>query len=199
MRAPVAAAASAGGLSTRAGLHRFLWDFRTTGSTMAGGRTGLGPMVPPGRYTVRLTVGDTVLEQPLVVVADPRVLASGVTLDDIEGQFRHNLAVRDQVTRFQGGLERLAKALEALGEPNGEETPAVRTKRQALQALRAEAVTDNSDSYPPRAMDAQWSVLAGQTGGADQAVGRDARERLVQLTGLLDAWLSRLDAALAGP
>lgn len=199
MRGPVQAAPPSTGLSTEAGLHRFSWDFRTTGAVGAGGRTGAGPAVPPGTYTVRLTADGTVLEAPLAVVADPRVLASGVTLEDIEGQFVHNLAVRDQVSRFQRGLGRLDEGLKALGEPVGEETSALGAKREILKALRAEAVTDNSDSYPPRRMDAQWSHLAGQTSGADQAVGRDARERLVELTHRLDDWLARVDAALAGP
>ncbi len=72
-------------LSTAAGSHRFVWDLRL--APPAGTRRTLpmtavyhdtpseprGPWVLPGSYTVRLTVGGRVYEQPLVVKMDPRV------------------------------------------------------------------------------------------------------------------------------
>ncbi|HYZ15966.1 MAG TPA: hypothetical protein VE591_06175 [Candidatus Acidoferrum sp.] len=54
------------------GLHRFAWDFRT-------GRAG-GPFAPPGRYTVRMTIDDRALSQPLDVERDPRIHASDADL-----------------------------------------------------------------------------------------------------------------------
>jgi photosystem II stability/assembly factor-like uncharacterized protein len=64
-------------LSTAAGMHRWIWDLRPTPPARpAGGGGGFGrggaPLVLPGRYTVRLSVGGKSLTQPLVVRADPR-------------------------------------------------------------------------------------------------------------------------------
>jgi hypothetical protein len=57
-------------------MHRLIWDLRR-GSER-------GPLVPPGEYRVVMTAGSVTTRQPLTVVADPRVLASGVTLIDAE-------------------------------------------------------------------------------------------------------------------
>jgi photosystem II stability/assembly factor-like uncharacterized protein len=64
-------------LSTAAGMHRWIWDLRATPPPRtAGGGGGFGrggaPLVLPGRYTVKLSVGGRSLTQPLVVRADPR-------------------------------------------------------------------------------------------------------------------------------
>ncbi len=65
-------------LSTAAGMHRWIWDLRPTppprptgGGGGFGGR-GAVPMVLPGVYTVKLSVGGKNYTQPLVVKMDPR-------------------------------------------------------------------------------------------------------------------------------
>ena len=69
-------------LSEAPGMHRWVWDLRGTppprpeGAGPGGGMGGPmgrgGPLVLPGRYTVKLTVNGKVLTQPLVVRPDPR-------------------------------------------------------------------------------------------------------------------------------
>jgi len=54
------------------------WNFRREAPATVPGAVGWpnfspGPRVIPGEYTVRLTVGETVLEQPLIIAADPRL------------------------------------------------------------------------------------------------------------------------------
>ena len=64
-------------LSTAAGMHRWIWDLRPTppprpaGGGGFGGRAG-APIVLPGVYTVKLSVGGKNYTQPLVVKMDPR-------------------------------------------------------------------------------------------------------------------------------
>jgi hypothetical protein len=66
-------------LSTAAGMHRWVWDLRPTppprpagaGGGGFGGRGG-APVVLPGIYTVRLTVGGKSHTRPLMVKMDPR-------------------------------------------------------------------------------------------------------------------------------
>jgi photosystem II stability/assembly factor-like uncharacterized protein len=65
-------------LSTAAGMHRWIWDLRPTPAPRpaGGGGGGFGrgavPMVLPGIYTVKLSVGGKTYTQPLVVKMDPR-------------------------------------------------------------------------------------------------------------------------------
>ena len=66
-------------LSTSAGMHRWVWDLRPTppvrpagaGGGGFGGRGG-APLVLPGMYTVKLSVGGKSYVQPLLVKMDPR-------------------------------------------------------------------------------------------------------------------------------
>ena len=67
-------------LSTSAGMHRWVWDLRPTSPVRpagAGGGGGFGgrggaPLVLPGMYTVKLSVGGKSYTQPLLVKMDPR-------------------------------------------------------------------------------------------------------------------------------
>jgi len=83
-------------LSTKVGMHRFLWDLHytpvpnvepqfpiaATYRNTAPFRTS--PWIMPGNYTVVLTVGGQSFTQPLAVQMDPRVKAS---LADLQQQF----------------------------------------------------------------------------------------------------------------
>jgi hypothetical protein len=186
MRGPRAAAAPGGNPGTTAGLHRFTWDLRHEGAGPPGGRPSRGPMAVPGSYRARLTAGGVTLDRPFEVLVDPRVEAAGVTQADLEAQLAHNLEVRDLVSSFSGGLARVDTLL-ARAEGDA---------KASYAALRAEVVTDDSDSYPPRLLDSQLSYLASMTTVADQAPGRDAVERLGQLRAQVEAWLERVAAAV---
>ncbi len=73
-----------------AGLNRFVWDLRYEG----------GPLVLPGRYTARLTVGGQTYTQTIEVVMDPRSTASA---RDLAAQF-------DVASRAYEGLQRARAA-----------------------------------------------------------------------------------------
>ena len=75
-------------LSAEAGMHRFIWDLHAAPTAGLGGRRGgdeppisaiyqdtpiaQGEWMPPGSYTVKLTVGGQSYAQPLLVKPDPR-------------------------------------------------------------------------------------------------------------------------------
>ncbi len=82
-------------LSTRAGMHRFMWDMHYDPIGEGGGRGGGGgmgavphhtysgvnsPWAAPGSYTVRLTAGGKSYTQPIMLRLDPRIKASAVDL-----------------------------------------------------------------------------------------------------------------------
>lgn len=61
-------------LPISAGMHRFVWPLRHAAPAELADHPGAdGVLVPPGKYTVELTVDGKTLQQPLTLVADPRV------------------------------------------------------------------------------------------------------------------------------
>ena len=83
-------------LSTKAGMHRFLWDmhytpvpdvepeFPISATYRNTAPEATSPWAAPGNYTVMLTVDNKTFSQPLTVTMDPRVKTSAA---DIQEQF----------------------------------------------------------------------------------------------------------------
>ncbi len=81
-------------LSTKAGLHRFLWDmhyapvphvepeFPMSATYRNTAPAATSPWAAPGDYTVTLTVDGETFSKPLTVAMDPRVKASGTDLQE---------------------------------------------------------------------------------------------------------------------
>jgi hypothetical protein len=66
-------------LSAATGIHRFVWDFHYAalpGEPSSGFGPASGPLAPPGRYEVKLTIGGRTWTQPLTLARDPRISAS---------------------------------------------------------------------------------------------------------------------------
>jgi hypothetical protein len=115
-------------LATEVGHNRFVWDLRYTPprsrqhdysiAAIAGQgteREPQGPLVLPGKYEIRLTVGGQITSQPLNVLMDPRVHVSDAALRDqralavdvwntMEDQYALRIAV-DMVHRQISALE----------------------------------------------------------------------------------------------
>ena len=81
-------------VSTRAGMHRFLWDmhytpvpgvepeFPISATYRNTAPEATSPWAAPGDYTLTLTVDGKTFTQPLTVVIDPRVKASAADLQE---------------------------------------------------------------------------------------------------------------------
>jgi hypothetical protein len=137
-------------VSTKAGLHRFVWDLHWT--PLPGGRGGLpmtaivhntvptptGPWVMPGDYTVRLTVGGTSYTQPLTVGMDPRVKTSR---EGLRQQFALSKALYDGAFDAQAALDQLRAIREQVADrqqrvqqgPVADALKAFDTKAEALE------------------------------------------------------------------
>lgn len=140
-----------------AGLNRFTWDMRTTpivgfpGMILWGAGTN-GPVVPPGKYTLRLAADGRVLTAPLVVKRNP--LLPDVTDADLHAQYQFGRRIRDKATEANNAViairrvksqldDRLKKAaddaaLKSTGETlrtnaTGVETSVYQTKNQSGQ------------------------------------------------------------------
>ncbi len=192
-------------LPTTPGMHRWVWDLRYEPPAVGSRsypisavphdtpRVPQGPLVVPGSYTVRLTVGDVTRTAPLRVTMDPRVdtpaagLARQLELERMlarrMGEVTHAVssarAVREQIAALDGKAKgRLGRELTAFGAEvekaltgGGDEGPSA----PGLQALLGRA-----------------SALYGQIGAADvapMAVQSDAAEQVDRDLGTaLAAW-----------
>ena len=200
-------------LDTSAGAHRLIWDLTAPGpldpqNARRSGRNG--PMVPPGRYAVRLAIADSAgprrqtetwaVTHPLVVEADPRARRAGVTPAVLAAQFAHNVAARDLVTagqqlasEVQAGIARLsADTAGTVGM-----APNATRRLAALRALDA-ALVGERFRYGRPGLLTELRYLYGMTTQADQPVGRDAVERLAELRGTVAARRREAEALLGG-
>ena len=158
---------------TRAGANRFVWDLRHGGD---------GPLVAPGSYQVRMTAArggaQTVLTASLVVKADPRVLAAGVTLRDLQEQEELSLKLRE----LSGEARRLAASLRTSRERAADDA----AKQREIDAVLARLVSAPGPYPQPMLID-QVSNVSRMLGQADQKPGRDAWQRYEDLVKELEA------------
>lgn len=163
MRAPV--------VTANEGHNRFVWNVQH--------ESGLG--APPGEYQVRLTVGSTVLTQPLNVLIDPRLAEEGLTAEDLQEQFHHNLTMRAMVEEVRALVARVEEAQERLQGATGRDAQVLQSLNQVAAALITGPIR-----YSQPGLQTHITYLAGMTSRVDQKVGRDAFERYEVLREELD-------------
>lgn len=160
---------STGNLNNEAGAHRLIWDFRHEGSKSESGRSTAGPRVSPGTYRLSLTVDGTRYEQTATVLADPRILASGITQADLKAQ--EDLALRVFQTHTEA--REVSTSLSKIAQDKEEEDA-------TMQELLAEFNTTKGRYHKPMLLD-QLRYLYSMITRADQAPGQDAVERFGEL------------------
>lgn len=173
-------------LSGEPGMNRFRWDMRHIGpwSEKAEDRFKKGPLARPGVYTLRLTAGDKLVTEQLQLVTDPRVLAQGTTVADIDEQVTFQLLLVDLLSEAR----RLEKAV-------ADEHASLESRRDELspeEAARLLLVTDVRHAvktadiiYPQPMLTDQIEYLYGMVSGADQAPGVEAIDRYAELAAQL--------------
>ncbi|MGK7313089.1 MAG: glycosyl hydrolase, partial [Candidatus Longimicrobiales bacterium M2_2A_002] len=198
-------------LAMEAGLHSFNWNLRYPGSTsfpgiiMWAASTDVGPIAPPGQYTVRLTADGETLEQDFEIGLDPR--RPDVTAADLEEQFRFSLQITERATAannavrlIRGIEEQIEERVKARPDDVELETAAERL-RASLNAVEGEIyqVRNQSNQDPlnfPIRLNNRIAALLGvvqSAGGRPTAQSYDVFEKL---SGLLDREMARLDAVL---
>lgn len=206
MRGPFRAAARVGNLDTEQGLNRFQWDFSVDGPQRADGSIAGRLRAVPGNYTVRIAIGTWMAEQEFSLLPDPDVIEEGVSLMDLEEQY--DLAMH--ILELMGAAADLVDRIDDLlrNAPEEVETPHTgrrdRRRRVAeaeanpvheLEEVRAQLVTDNSDSYPPPMLQSQISYLRSMVMAADQHPGNQAYDRLDVLRSEYETLLRRVNMA----
>jgi photosystem II stability/assembly factor-like uncharacterized protein len=174
--------------SYKTGMNRFSWDLRTYGATSAQGSSGSGPQVVPGTYRVTLDMGDRKQTGEFKVLPDPRIIADGVTLADMQEQYELSCQLRDFVVEarmFQSDIqksmnvwtERLATGKRLTGREKG--------SYEKFMVLYRKVITETGIAYPQPMLIDQISYLNSQLGSADQKPGKDLYIRYEQLKGEL--------------
>ena len=81
------------------GLNTYIWNLRYPGATEFEGmiiwsaRPQLGPIAPPGKYIIELTINNKKYETSIDLIKDPRI---DVSDDDINVQFNFAMEIRNQ-------------------------------------------------------------------------------------------------------
>lgn len=181
-------------LSTEAGLHRHVWDFRyavppvqSRGFSMATayGQNAPaepeGPLVPPGSYQVRLTADGKSVTQPLEVVADPRIRSSSA---DLQQQFDLGMKIYRGLQRADQTRNEIARYLK------GDLKNATQETRDAIARIYQPDVDDGPGGGPPPRLTAAinaLSRLATMADSADTAPTTQVRDAVEETLRKLDA------------
>ncbi len=199
----------------REGLNRFVWNLSYPDAKQLSGiiddyGTRAGPVVLPGTYTARLTVGGQSYTQTFQVKEDPRV---NVTDAQLAAQFDLAMKVRqaiDTIAASVGRIDELEEQMdtwksEIAGKPFAARVDsAAAVARDSLESVRESLVCvhchadESSLNYPIQLYNKLISFnmmvqsAHAQPTDADMKVWAD-------LSGKLDAQLARLDAAERGP
>ncbi len=156
-------------------MHRFTWDLRYPGAWQSAARPEgpNGPVVVPGKYTVKLTVGAWTSTQPLTIVEDPRITKTGVTTADLQQQFEHNMRVRELVSEVNKTVARV-RAAQAKAKSGSAHADA--EQLGSLNDVAARLITPPIRYSQPE-LQTHIAYLYSMTNMADQKIGKDAPER----------------------
>jgi hypothetical protein len=138
-------------------------------------------MVPPGKYTVKLSAGGQTITRTLDLKSDPRVATDGVTDADIAEQVRFQLQVRDALSDARKLQVRIEEAMQKAGVkppppmPVGASPGTVKYDHK-LQELWAQVV-DTPGTYVQGMLITQLQNVQRMVGQADQKIGKDAYDR----------------------
>ncbi len=120
----------------RAGMNRFTWNLRSEDAVgfpgmiyWAGGTAG--PVIPPGAYTVRMTVGDQTQIQSFQVLADPRAKASQA---DLDAQYAFLIQVRDKANEANNAVRTIRNVKTQLDDRRAKGGPVYDRLSRALSA-----------------------------------------------------------------
>ena len=175
-------------LSGAPGVHRWVWDLHYTTpnsmrheypiSAVPGDtpRYPLGPIAPPGKYTVRLEAGGHTLSEPLTVKMDPRVKA---TMPMLEKMFQTELRLSKTITETSGAI------LES------------RSAREQLEKISPRASGDTAAAI--KDFQQKLDAVAGGGGGGGRRGTRAAQPSLNAVNGAASALYGNIDRADAAP
>jgi hypothetical protein len=198
-------------------MNRFVWNLRHADATKIEGdpsmeefeRALAGPVVVPGRYQVRLKVGDETLTGDLEVRLDPRVPA---TAGQIQEQFDLLLRIRDKISETHDAVNTIRtvrKQVEdwelrsASDRAYRQLTKAAADVRRKLWAIEEELIQWRAKSRQdtlnwPIKLNAKLGGLAASVAQADARPTASQQEVLNDLVRRVDAQIAKLRKLMDG-
>ncbi|MGH9337099.1 MAG: glycosyl hydrolase, partial [Vicinamibacteria bacterium] len=198
--------------AAKKGTNRWVWDLgypdgRTAPLTTMWGSVQ-GPPAPPGRYQVRMTVGDWSETQPIEVMKDPRIPA---TQADLEDQFQLAVKVRDLFSESHDALKKIrsvreqveeltsrlkdAKAGDGLEEPAKALTEKLTEIEEKIYQTKNESMQDPLNFQPM--LDNRIANLYGIVLSTDAKPTAVAHEHYQVLATELQGYQQELDSVLS--
>jgi photosystem II stability/assembly factor-like uncharacterized protein len=200
-------------VSTKAGMHRFLWDmhytpvpdvepeFPISATYRNTAPEATSPWAAPGDYTVMLTIGGKTFSQPLTVAMDPRVKTSAADLQeqfDLSWQlYQLRLKLAAIGKKFDDIAEQLTKL-----KAKAAERPDVTQKLEAFaQTLMKFGPPHPQPGAPPSLFVLESTTrLFNDIQGADAAPTAAVKDAVADLQTkvgpMMDAWHKLLESDL---
>jgi photosystem II stability/assembly factor-like uncharacterized protein len=185
-------------IPAEAGMNRFVWDLRLDGPHELPGEPGAefrdrGPMLPPGKYQVRLSADGKTATAPIELIIDQRVKASP---EDIQKSYDLALKVQDQISDIHDAVREIRETrtqLHVVGQRlNGDArfkqiataSDGLNKKMTPLeeQLLQVNAKSSESNLNFPVLIDERLHGLAGSIDGVDAAPTRQQYEAFESLS-----------------
>jgi photosystem II stability/assembly factor-like uncharacterized protein len=170
---------------TGAGQHRFVWDFHVSNPN--------GPLAPPGRYRVNLSVDGATFAKPFSVARDPRTAASDV---DLRAQY----ALAQTLETRRANVEALKERAEAFEKRAGLSAAERAIVQREIIGVTPAQDPDDSIGKPSHDF-TSFSFLADAYQNLEQAVESadapptpDMRAGLLKLDAILSATTLRLNS-----
>ena len=199
-----------------AGLNRFYWDMRYPEAAPVEGYvtpSGVlaGPAAPPGRYQVRLTVGEQTQTAWFEVLVDPRVTVSP---EDSRAQFELLLQIRDKISDVHRAISAIQSTRQQLAdwERRANErrsrhrddlarlSTALKERLRAIEEALIQTENDEDDDTLrfPIKLNIQLAVLYDVVGSAEAAPTQQSREVYAHLAARADEQLARMRGVFEG-
>jgi len=196
------------------GANRFVWDMRLPGAREVPGAAlwfGFlgGPVVLPGTYQVRLSVGTAAVTRSFEISKDPRLT---VTDGELKEQFEFLLQIRDTLTEVHDAAldvrDLRAQVLQWVSRVEGLSgsgalAGAARELSAELDGIEDELIQWRAEAYEdtfhfPVRLNNKLATIADLTSMADAAPTRQARALFAELRAHADTQLGRLETVKKG-
>jgi photosystem II stability/assembly factor-like uncharacterized protein len=198
-------------VSNQNGMNSFAWNLRYpdavgfTNLIMWAGSV-VGPVAPPGTYSVRMTVGNDTQTHPIRVLKDPRSTATDA---DLQEQFRLLIQIRDKVSEANNAVRTVRNMRWQVEDRTGRLTAAQREQFQRLAGVMMDSLTYRENevyqtrnqsgqdplNYPIR-LNNKVAALSGVVSRGEYRPTRQARDAFTRLAGELDTELTALRGTL---
>ena len=176
-------------LEAKKGLNRFEWNMQQKGAWDQNKRRrfGNGPMVLPGKYTAKLTVGEQSLEKSFEVLMDPKLEEDGISLANMKEQQELQFKVIDLLSEARKFQDKVEKKIKELEKSNASEAQ-LQPYKDVLKELK-----NDEGAYPEVVMVAQISYLYYILSSADKEPGQEEKDRYQELLAQFNELKGKVD------